>query len=102
MMHERAEESLQKAVSEFINRESNRRSMITVTGAALDRRGAHANVFISVFPEKDLRGALDFLNRNRDELKRYLKAHMALRAIPRVRFLPDPVLGGSIEPEKEA
>lgn len=98
MMKERAVEELRKAASEFINRESNRRSMITVTGAALDRRGAEADIFVSVFPESGTHAATDFLNRNRDEFKRYLKQHLSLRIIPRVRFLADPVVGGTIKP----
>lgn len=92
-MRERVIELLKKAASEFINRESNRTSMITVTGIELDRRESHVTIFVSVFPEKDTHGATDFLNRNRDEFKRYLKQHTALRVIPRVEFLPDPNLG---------
>lgn len=100
MMKERLTEELKKIASEFINRESNRRSMITVTKVALDRRGAHANVFVSVFPEKDTHAATDFLNRNRDEFKRYLKERLRIRSIPRVRFLADPTIGGAIEPSE--
>lgn len=99
MMKERLVEEMKKAASEFINRESNRRSMITVTKVDMDRRGTTADIFVSVFPEKDTRAATDFLNRNRDEFKRYLKTHLALRTIPRVRFLADPVVGGNTTEE---
>lgn len=96
-MKERITEVLKVAASEFINRESNRRSMITVTKVALERRGAHADIFVSVFPEKDTHAATDFLNRNRDEFRDYLKKHTRLARLPRVAFHADPVIGGTIE-----
>lgn len=96
-MRERVLEALQHSIAEFINRESNRRSMITVTKVVLDRRGMHADVFVSVFPEKDTHAATDFLNRQRDELREYLKKHIRIRAIPYVTFFADPVIGGTIE-----
>jgi len=98
MMKERAIEALKKAASEFINKESNRRSMITVTAVEMDRRGRRARIFISVFPEKDTYAATDFLNRQRNEFREYIKKHIRLRAIPSVQFLADPVIGGTIEP----
>lgn len=97
-MKERIIEVLKVAASEFINRESNRRSMITVTNVALDRRGVEANIFVSVFPESGTHAATDFLNRNRDEFRDYLKKHTRLARLPRVAFHADPVIGGTIEP----
>lgn len=97
-MKERLAEALKKAASEFINRESNRRSMITVTKVGLDKRGTLVDIYVSVFPESGTQAATEFLNRNRDEFKRYLKQHISLRTVPRVRFLADPVIGGTIEP----
>lgn len=95
-MKERVQEELQHAASDFINRESNRRSMITVTGVALDRRGAHANIFVSVFPEKETHAATDFLNRQTDAFRQFLKKNTRLARLPRVRFLADPTIGGTL------
>jgi len=97
-MKERLIEALKKAASEFINRESNRRSMITVTKVEVHARGSLVDIFVSVFPETGTHAATDFLNRNRDEFKQYLKKHVSLKNIPRVRFHADPVIGGTIEP----
>lgn len=93
MMRERLVEALAKAAAEFISRESNRRSLITVTRTALDRKGLHATVYISVYPDKDTRAATEFLDRKRDEFKEFLKSKIQVRAIPRVRFLPEPNTG---------
>ncbi|MEK7613768.1 MAG: ribosome-binding factor A [Patescibacteria group bacterium] len=97
-MRERLIEALQQAASEFINRESNRRSMITVTKVVLDRRGMRADIFVSVFPEKETHAATDFLNRQRSNFSDYLKSRLRVRALPHVTFLADPVVGGTIEP----
>lgn len=96
-MREKMIEALHKAASEFINRESNRRSMITVTKVSLDRRGKSAEIFVSVFPEKDTAAATDFLNRQRREFSDYLKKHLRVHSLPHVEFLADPVIGGTIE-----
>lgn len=96
-MRERAVEALKKAASEFINRESNRRSMITVTNVEMDPRGSRANIFVSVFPETETQAATEFLNRQRNEFRMYIKKHVSLRSLPRVTFLADPVIGGTIE-----
>lgn len=96
-MKERLLSAIKKAASEFINRESNRQSMITVTYVNFDNKGVKGEIFVSVYPEKDTKAAVEFLNRQRDEFKKYLKKHVSLRSLPRIRFMPDPVVGGSIE-----
>lgn len=95
-MKERALAALKQAASEFINRESNRRSMITVTKVVLDRRGSRVDIFVSVFPEKDTHAATDFLNRRRDDFYAFLKKNTRLARLPRATFHADPVIGGTL------
>ena len=96
-MQERVESIIKKLVSEFINRESNRTSLITVTRVEYDKSTRRTNIFISTFPEKDTRAAVEFLNRRREDLRMYFKKHSKLAGLPRIMFLPDPVIGGTIE-----
>lgn len=96
-MKERALSTIKKAASEFINLESNRSSLITVTNVMLDNRGSRVEVHISVYPEKDTRAAVEFLNRKRDDFRAFLKKNTRLKALPRPLFLADPVIGGTIE-----
>jgi ribosome-binding factor A len=78
----RMREELQHLAAEFINLESNRLSLITVTGVFLSEDGKKAKVFCSVYP-KDREGqVLDFLMRKRPELRSYIKKHGALRILP--------------------
>lgn len=90
MMKERLLSTITKAAAEFIARESNYRSLITVTRTTLDARGMHATIYISVYPDRDTRAATEFLDRRRDEFCQFLKSKINVRAIPRIRFLPEP------------
>ncbi len=90
----KVESALVHTAAEFINRESNRQSLITVTRASVDERGMEAIIFISVYPDEKAYTALDFLNRNHDEFKRFVHARLKMRSIPRYRFMQDPNIGG--------
>ncbi len=92
--------AIHAAAAEFINRESNRRSLVTVTAADLPDE-KHARIFISVFPRKDTRAAMDFLARQHGEFMSYLKRSVKLHVVPKVSFLPDPAMG-SVAEESEA
>lgn len=84
--------AIHTAAAEFINRESNRRSLVTVTRASfLDEK--NVQIFISVFPQKDLHAVMDFLGRQEKEFLVFLKKTVKLHFVPRMRFLPDPDMG---------
>lgn len=85
--------ALHTAAAEFINRESNRRSLITVTGVDWPPGEKSARVFVSVFPQKDTHAAMDFLSRRHDDFMAYLKKAVKLHLLPQVTFLPDPTMG---------
>ena len=89
-MKDRALQVLQQAASEFVNRESNRTSLITVTNVSMDNRGLNAEVYISVFPKENTQAATEFLSRKRNDFREFMKKKLKLRAIPRVTFLADP------------
>lgn len=92
--------AIHAAAAEFINRESNRRSLVTVTAADLPDE-KHARIFISVFPQKDTRAAMDFLSRRHGEFMAFLKKTVKLHTVPQISFLPDPGMG-SVAEEGEA
>lgn len=89
--------ALEHTAAEFINRESNRQSLITVTRAELDDRGHEAFIFVSVYPDDKAHGAIDFLNRNVDEFKQFVRSRLKMHDIPRYRFMQDPHLGGLVK-----
>ena len=90
---ERLESAIHTAAAEFINRESNRRSLITVMRVTLDARNKHAQIFVSVLPREGAGAALDFLSRQGTAFSAYLKKHLKTRVLPHVEFLADPEMG---------
>lgn len=85
----RIEEELHHSAAEFINRESNRSSLITVTRAMLSKDLASAKIMISVFPEAKEEEALHFLKRIRGDFRDYLKKTTKLARFPVIDFVLD-------------
>ena len=71
--HNRVEEAIREAAAEFLAREANRNTLVTVTRAVLSEDNKRATIFITVLPERGEQGALDFANRNRTELRAFYK-----------------------------
>ncbi len=91
---ERLISAIHTAAAEFINRTSNRRSLVTVTKVVmLDEK--HVQIFVSVYPQKDAAAVTDFLSRQKDEFLAFVKKTVKLHFTPKMMFLPDPDMGGS-------
>ncbi len=73
---------IREAAAEFLQRESNYTSILTVTDVALSDRGSRATVFFTVLPEDKEKGALDFVKRKRAEFRDYFKSKARMRALP--------------------
>lgn len=89
MSEKSLEKEIQKIASEWINRESNKTSLITITSCELSKDQKYINLGVSVLPETQSRAALDFLVRNKDVVRNYLKKHGKLHRIPYVVFMAD-------------
>jgi ribosome-binding factor A len=79
-------DGVKNAAAEFINLESSRTSLITITNAVESNDGKQVTVLFTTFPEEKEEVALHFLRRKRSEFKEYLKSHMRLKHIPFVEF----------------
>lgn len=77
---------IKDAAADFLNRESNRTSLITVTRANVSKDFANATVFFTVFPDEQQEQVLHFARRKRPDFKAYLKSHVRLKRIPFVDF----------------
>ncbi len=80
------DEQVAKLVAEYLEFESNRQSLITVTRADVSSNLANAKIYISVLPHSMERNALDFCKRKRKEIKQYIKKNTHLRKIPFIDF----------------
>ncbi|MES2437164.1 MAG: ribosome-binding factor A [Patescibacteria group bacterium] len=83
---QKVEETLMHLAAEFLQRESNRISLITVTGIKLADRYTKAVILLSVLPDHKAPEALDFVRRKRSEFKEYIKKHSKLQRLPLVDF----------------
>ena len=80
---------LKDLAGEFLVRESNRTSLITVTGVVLTPDTKRAEILLSVLPKEKARAAVEFANRNRNEFREYIKKHSRMRILPFVHFSLD-------------
>lgn len=80
--HEKTEHLIQKLAGEFIERESNRNSLITVTRVYIPSDLKRATILFTVLPEGQEENALNFLKRMRGEFKDYFKKHAKIGRIP--------------------
>lgn len=83
------EKEIRKLASDWINRESNKTSLITITSCELSKDTKYVHLGISVLPENQTTAALHFLTRNKDVVRDYLKKHGKLHRIPYVVFIRD-------------
>ena len=73
---------IKEAAANFLQRESNYTSLLTVTNVSLSDRGNNATIFFTVLPPDKEKGALDFVKRKRAEFREFFKSQARMRALP--------------------
>ena len=68
--------------AQFLERESNNTSLITVTSCSVSPDLKRATIFITVLPDDKEAAALEFVKRKRGALREYLKKKMKIKIIP--------------------
>ncbi len=86
---ERIKDLYKRLASDFLSRNSNRTSLITVTNVELSPDTKRVEIMISVLPIEKERVALLFANRLRGEFSDYIKAHSRMRMLPQIHFSSD-------------
>lgn len=84
--HDRLQEAIREVAAEFLVREANRNSLITVTRAILSEDMKHVSVYITVLPDSAEQPALDFANRNRTELRDFFRKRVKGTLPPDIVF----------------
>ncbi|KKS30822.1 MAG: Ribosome-binding factor A [Parcubacteria group bacterium GW2011_GWA2_43_11] len=80
---------LQELAAAYVNTQSNKTSLITITNTELTHSLDKITFYVSVFPETAEGPALGFLMRKRGECKKYLKEKSKMNHIPHVEFMID-------------
>lgn len=78
----RAAEEVAKVAARFIERESNRTSLVTVTRAYLTSDFSQATIFVTVLPESRETAVLHFLTRQMGDLRREVSEELRLPKKP--------------------
>lgn len=73
---------IKKLSAEFLERENNRTSLITVTSANCSPDLKKATIFITVLPDDKEKTALEFIKRKRGDLREYIKKNLNIKNIP--------------------
>jgi ribosome-binding factor A len=83
---QRASEEIAHEAAKWIRSEASTQSLITVTRATVADRGTHATIYVSIFPEEEIRPGLAFLTRSTRDFSLHLRT-TRIRPIPQVEFL---------------
>ncbi|MCA9352008.1 ribosome-binding factor A [Patescibacteria group bacterium] len=77
---------LTKTLAEFIERESNKQSMVTVTRCDISPDLKNVIVYISVFPTDHEHAVIEFLNRRKWDARDFMKKRIITRVVPFIEF----------------
>jgi ribosome-binding factor A len=80
--NEKVANNIKELAAQFLGRENNRTSLITVTSCTISPDLKRSTIFITVFPSTAEKNALGFVKRKRGELREFLKKNMSIKIIP--------------------
>lgn len=83
---EKLHELVRKTASEFIARESNPGTLITVTDITQDTTGLKVHILLSVYPENKGQAAVDFLSRRASDFQEFFTEKVKIRKAPHFTF----------------
>lgn len=73
---------LKELTAQFLAKENNRTSLITVTSANCSPDMKKATIYITVLPAAKEKTALEFVKRKRGDLREFLKKQMTTKVVP--------------------
>lgn len=79
---EKVANSIKELAAQFLGRENNRTSLITVTAATASPDLKRATIFITVLPADKEPVALSFVRRKLPELREHIKKNLPIKTIP--------------------
>lgn len=86
---ERLASVIAEIAAEYLARESNRTSLLTVTRAEVLNKGKRAIVYFTVLPDSEEKPALEFLTRRRKDFRMYLNDKKVVGFAPSIDFQID-------------
>jgi len=86
LRQEKVKENIKHLVAQFLERESNRTSLITVTDANVSSDLKKATLFISVLPNSSEESALNFAKRQRSAIRKFIQSKLKMKFTPFLDF----------------
>jgi ribosome-binding factor A len=83
---EKLKDQIKKWAAEFLTRESNGSSLITVTDVRLSDEAKEATILFTVFPDDKAAAALEFARRQLSEFREYLGQKVKAGRLPFFHF----------------
>ena len=80
--NEKVANTIKELAAQFLGRENNRTSLITITSCSTSPDLKKATIFITVFPATKENDALNFIKRNLGDLREFLKKNLPIKIIP--------------------
>jgi ribosome-binding factor A len=80
--NEKIANHIKELAAQFLSRENNRTSLITITSCTTSPDLKRATIFITVLPETKEDNVLNFIKRNLGELREFVKKNMSTKIIP--------------------
>ncbi len=87
--NEKVANHIKELAAEFLGRENNRTSLITVTSATCSPDMKRATIYVTVLPASKENAALSYLKRQRANLRDFFKKNMEVKVIPFVDIAID-------------
>ncbi len=85
----RLAEEITREAARFLEIESNRNSLITVTGVTLSEKNSRATILLSVLPESEEEKAVAFANRRAGRPRKFFWQVERMRRLPKIIFIID-------------
>ncbi|MBI3888804.1 ribosome-binding factor A [Candidatus Nomurabacteria bacterium] len=80
--NEKVANNIKELTAQYLGRENNKSSLITVTGCTVSPDLKRATIFITVLPDSKQDAALFFVKRNLKDVREFLKENLAIKIIP--------------------
>jgi ribosome-binding factor A len=80
--NEKVANNIKELAAQFLGRENNRTSLITITACTVSPDLKRATILMTVLPSSKEDNALGFVKRNLKDLREFLKKNMPVKIIP--------------------
>jgi ribosome-binding factor A len=80
--NEKVANMIKELAAQFLGRENNRTSLITITGCSASPDLRRATIYMTVLPVDKEEEALGYVKRKRSEIRGYLKKNIQIKTIP--------------------